>query len=209
MYEVEFQRSGDLVGEELTDRTAGDRTDQAAQDEAVGDRVVAVLCAWPPPGPLLLDEPQHRIERGSLVVADRYVQGGDPGSVREHQANRDVLLAVLVERRPVTRHRLVEIEQSAIDQDQHCGRCQSLAGRADGSDGVFSPGQAASRISRTAPDPDYRIPIEIDANRATDIPPALQLSREGIGNPPKGALAVTLHSCNVSDHPPPARNQLQ
>jgi hypothetical protein len=71
--QVEFQRFGYLVSKKLSHRTAGERTDQAAEDEAVGDRVVTVHRPWPPPRVLLLDETQHRIERSSLIVADRNV----------------------------------------------------------------------------------------------------------------------------------------
>ena len=83
--------------------------------------------------------------------------------------NRDVVLAVLAECRPVARHRFVEVEQPSIDQDQHRRRCQRLARGPDRSDGVLSPGDATTGVGRPAPNLDHRFPVEIDPDRATDV----------------------------------------
>jgi len=56
-----------------------------------------VLCAWPPPRPLLLDEPEHRIQRSRLVIADRCVQGTARAALqlyRTHRGDRPILAVI-------------------------------------------------------------------------------------------------------------------
>jgi hypothetical protein len=168
----------------------------------VGDCVIQVFGAWPPPRLLRLECPDDRIPGAGLLKGQRAVDARQAGLVEEQPAHRDLLLARSAELRPVLDHPSVEIELAALRQ-QMCADRSSAFGRGCGQGhGVFAPRSVRFAIDEAAPQVDHGATAHVDAARCADLAGvAVEVRPERIGHLPPAVLDVSPHWC------PACRNQ--
>jgi hypothetical protein len=168
----------------------------------VGDCVIQVFGAWPPPRLLRLECPDDRIPGAGLLKGQRAVDARQAGLVGEQPAHRDLLLARSAELRPVLDHPSVEIEFAALRQ-QMCADRSSAFGRGCGQGhGVFAPRSVRFAIDEAAPQVDHGATAHVDAARCADLAGvAVEVRPERIGHLPPAVLDVSPHWC------PACRNQ--
>lgn len=124
--EVDPERSGDLLAQELPGQQTGDPADDLADQEAVSDRVVSGAGARLPPG-----LGGREAGRGELPVVElgqgvRVTQTGDARAVREQVADAHGLLALGGEFGPVGGDRGVQVQESAVGEDVGAERGRAL-----------------------------------------------------------------------------------
>src|SRR5262249_41093997 len=126
--EVEPERLRDLVMEEGSKRLPGYSTDDLADEESEGERLVAVPRPRLPERRLGRERARHQIpveERGrGQGLADRR----QSGLVREEHRDGDAVLPLLPELGPVADDRCVEVEETAGGEDVRAQRGGALGG---------------------------------------------------------------------------------
>lgn len=151
--QIQPPRSGDLLGDEPTDRPAVHPADQLTDQVPVGQRVLGGGCAgWP----LRRGRGEVRAEQipvGEHVGWPGQREGGQPGGVRQHVPDQYVGAGEL---RPVSAYRIVQTEPTPVDQQQDAQRCHRLAHRERVDQGVRRPGSGAGGIGRAAVQVDDR-----------------------------------------------------
>jgi hypothetical protein len=98
--------------------------------------------------------------------------------VGEEPADRDALLAVGRELRPVGGDGRVEVELAALGQQVGAGGDDALGRGVDDLQGVALPGAAGPRVGDAAPQVDDLPAVQVDADRRAHLLVAGQIRRE-------------------------------
>ena len=167
--DVGAQRFGDLGAQVLTDPATGHPAEHLAEDESERRHVIALRGPWLPPrfggGELLADE----IPVGDLFPAHPGARPDHAGSVAHHHGQRDVFLTRLPELRPISGHRSLQVELTAVGQLVDAGGGQTLGAGQHGGQGVLSPGSGTGRVGRPAPQVDDKIPVDPHRDGSADF----------------------------------------
>ena len=137
---VDAERLGDLGAQVLAEGAAGDPPDHLAEDEPEGHHVIALRGAGRPP----------RFGGGDAGRTRRPSPGSPAGSAGSRgpitperwpitMRDGDVFLARLAELRPVRRHRRIQVDFAAVDQQVHAGAGRGLGAGEDAGQRVFGP----------------------------------------------------------------------
>ena len=141
------------------------RLDEAADQPAIRQRVIAVLRAGFVHGPRLRRSTafmcsQSRISFACVIISSmRY----KPASMTQRLPDRDLLFAVRGERGPVLRDRVVVRRETLIDENVHQRRHHAF-GRRERRCGRIGEPRIAFAIARAAPDVDDLARVVIDAH---------------------------------------------
>ena len=193
--ELEPERLCDLVLEVRAEAPPGgvDAPDQLPLVPADREHVVAVPVARCPGGRL-------GGERGgeTAAVADRrrIETGGDRRQarlMRKQLPNRDVLLAVLGELRPVAGDRCLVVDQAARPCQRHDRRRDALGGREHHHERVVNPWQAMSSVGEATPQVDHLASLVVDAARRADLAALSEVARELVADQAEALVALPLH----------------
>ena len=103
----------------------------------------------------------HQVVVQQVVLGDP-LQVGQAGSVPQHVAHRDVVLAVGAELGPVGRDRGVVVEKAAVDQSMDHGGRDTLGGREHHRAGIGRPRLLRGPIGEPRPDVDDGFAVDID-----------------------------------------------
>ena len=165
--EISVERSGDLRGEEVPDAAVGDPADQLADQEALGERVIADRGSRLPLRSGRREPVGRRgpvVELGHPALPVRQSRG-----VRQHVPDQHSLLACRCELRPVPGHRGVRVQQPAVHQDQRAQRGHRLGHREDVDDRVALPGSGVVCVRVAAPDVDHRLARDEHCRRPAGV----------------------------------------
>ena len=116
--EVGAEDVGDLALEELSDGRAGDSSHDLADEEALGDGVIARQRAIVPPRLLGGEQRRGEVPIGQVLGRDRLLPARESGAVVHEVAHLDGLLAVGGELGPVRGDGRVEVEFAAVEEHQ-------------------------------------------------------------------------------------------
>src|SRR5258708_176067 len=176
--QVQVQRPCALLGEEPTNRLAGDPADDLANQVTIGKLVIHEGRSWRP-------KRLHRSERrhGGVPV-ELFVKSDaafrwetrQPGSMGQQIRDRYVRFPVGRELRPIVGNWSIRVQQATLNQ-QVCTRCRhTLATRHDDADRV---GGVRSIIHLIAPRPEihHPFPMTIDAQLRTTFILQLRLGK--------------------------------
>ena len=146
-------------------RRARNAADHLADEEAVGDAVVAVtragLVTRRLPRELRADEvPVEHLVRARDHVAQRV----QPGGVAQEMPHGDELLAALREFRPVRRDRLVVVDEPAVDEPVDSGGDDALRRREAHGHRVRLPGRSRG-VARSGPGVDHELAAVVHGYR--------------------------------------------
>ncbi len=168
--EVGAERLGHERAELVGQRHPGRRPDQAVEQVAVADHVVARRRPRLPPRLLLGQQPLGRLEVEQRRDVERLGPPGVPRRVRQQVPDQHVVAA---EARPVRRHRRVEVELAAVGQHQCGQRRHRLGDRPHLHHGVLGPG-----LARDAASPPQRSATSSPSwTTATDAPASVPSAR--------------------------------
>ena len=181
--EVEVERRGDLVGEELPEALARDPTNDLPDEPPVGEGVVAVGRSRVPVGLLGGQRLNDRVPGEHLLRAQMGVDGGQTGLVAEQPAHGDVALALGPEVGPVLDDRRVEVELAALGKEvgAHCGG--ALRRGEHELKGVLVPGSVRLVVGDTAPEVDDLLAAHVQADGGTDITVGVEVGGERLSDP--------------------------
>ncbi len=193
--EVETQRAGDLLGEELTDAVPGDPPNDLAQDPAEGAWVIAVVFAGFPNGSLRRDGLNDRIPGQHFPRRQIRFDDGQTRLMCEDPPDRNLCLARLPEFGPVAGDGFIEVESSLLDELVNAGRRQPLGRREDQCQRVLLPRQALVGVSMPAPEVDDGSAIQIHAESGAVVAPAVEIALEGFRDRFESRLDVPVDGC--------------
>jgi len=88
--------------------------------------------------------------------------GREPGRVAEDVPDEHAALAGGGELGPVRRHGGVQVDRSAVGQQQDAQRGHGLGRGPHGGDGVSLPRDGAGRVGVAAPEVDHRLAVDVD-----------------------------------------------
>ena len=135
----------------------------------------------------------HQLVVQQFVLADA-LEVRQPGSVPQHVADGDRVLAVGAELRPVRRDGLVVGQQAAIDQSVNDGRRDSFGRGEHHRAGVDGPRLLTRAVGPARPDVDDRPPVDVDRQGATAEPSAREQTCEHADDVGKPRIGGTLHT---------------
>src|SRR5262249_38500971 len=119
---VGAERLRNLLGEERSERAAGDASHDLADERTEADGVIAGRRAGFPPRRLSGEQRRDLLEVEKIFEYERLCPPGQAARVRQQVPHLDALLARGGELRPVLRDRGVEIELSAVGEHQRTER---------------------------------------------------------------------------------------
>ena len=149
--ELQPERLRDLIRDERAHGPAVDSADELAAEPAVRERVVRDSRAGLPVRRLRGDEAGHALVVDEIRHRDRRAESRQPRFVRDDVADEHALLPELG---PVRRHRCVELELAALDQEEQTHGDESLRPREDDLDRVLAPRRPGLLVGGPAPEID-------------------------------------------------------
>ena len=170
MQTVGVEGTGHLVADQLTHALTGHRAGQPGQQPAVRKRVVggpATQMVDRRGGQPLL----HQMVIQQFVLADS-LQMRQAGTVPQHIADGDRVLAVGAELGPVRRDRLVVVQQAAVDQSVNDRRRNTFRRGEHHRAGVDGPWLFTRAVGPACPDVDDGPPVDVHRKCAAAEPPA-------------------------------------
>jgi hypothetical protein len=161
---VETKRVDEFVLQEGLQPPTADLLDQAADDPAVRERVIAMMLARAMRRLCARDHVEHVVPVEHLRGRFDHVRNAiEAGLVAKHMPDRDRVLAVLAELRPVPCDPIVVIREATIDEDVKQRGDDTLRGRERSGRRVLEPGPALT-IAIAAPDVDDRFAFVVHAH---------------------------------------------
>ena len=208
--ELEAERGGHLVGEVLPDPTTIDPADQLAGEPAVCERVIAVGAARHPHRLLCGERGDDGVHGDDVVERQRRVDVRQPALVAQQLRDRDRLLALRRELRPVRGDGGVVVDLARLDELGHTGRGSTLRRREHELERVLVPRPAGRPVGYAGPDVDLAVAVDVQRERRAELPVVVEVGAERIGHLPVAVLhrAVDLrHPGDGSDAPRPATDR--
>ena len=167
--EVDIERIADLLAHERAGVTPVDAVDHLTDEVTEAQRVVAVLRARFVLRPLRLDRRDDRVPVEDTAGRQLGADLREPGLVAHHVADRDRLLAVRRELRPVRRDWRVVVEQPALGEHVRAQCRHALGARRDADDRVALPGPGPRAVAPPGPQVDGGTAVDHHGDRGTHL----------------------------------------
>jgi hypothetical protein len=116
----------------------------------------------------------------------------DTGAMGQHHREGDVLLAGLLELRPIPGHRSVQVEFAAVGRQVDARARQALGAGIDAGQGIFAPWPQARSVGVAAPQIDGEIAVHRDRDRRADVVAVGEIGFERVAHPLKAGRAGTV-----------------
>ena len=204
--EVGAEGLGDLLPEDGPEGAAGDAADHLAHQVALGQGMIAGGRSRLPEGRLGGEQGGDLVPVVEVGLGQGLLPAGEAGGMGHELSDGDGGFAVLGELRPVLRHRGVEVEISAVGQQEGGEGGHGLGRGVDVDQGVRLPGPGLAGVGEPAPEVDHHLPLESGGEAGADVEAGLEVAGEGAAHGLETGIAgpVNLNGHDVS--PPGQRS---